>query len=97
MKGKIISLFSGFPFEGDVYDYYCDYKTKEFKPWTDKITEFKYNSEIPYFNILVPTSDTVKFKYLITQLIEGGFNILLSGETGTGKTVIINEYLFSLE
>ncbi|CAK85038.1 unnamed protein product (macronuclear) [Paramecium tetraurelia] len=97
LKGKIISLFSGFPFEGDVYDYYCDYTTKEFKPWTEKIQEFKYNSSIPYFNILVPTSDTVKFKYLITQLIEGGFNILLSGETGTGKTVIINEYLYSLE
>ena len=96
MKGKIISLFSGFPFEGEVFDYFCDYTKKEFKSWTEIITEFKYNPNQPYFNILVPTNDTVKFKYILEKLIDGGFNVMLSGETGTGKSVIINEYLYSL-
>jgi dynein heavy chain len=51
---------------------------------------------VPYFNILVPTADTVKFKYLLEKLITGGFNVLLTGETGTGKSVIIGEYLMTI-
>lgn len=96
LKGKIISLFSGFPFEGDVYDYYCDYAKKEFKPWNDLVTDFKYDATLPYFNILVPTQDTVKFKYLLDKLIDGGYNVLMTGETGVGKSVIIQEYLFNV-
>ena len=48
-----------------------------------------YDPSCPYFNILVPTEDTVKFKEILKILMRGGFNTLLNGETGTGKSVII--------
>lgn len=89
IKGKILKHFSGFPFEGEVYDYYCEFQKKEFRPWNELVTEFKYTRTMSYFNILVPTADTVKFKYLLDKLIVGGFNVLITGETGTGKSVII--------
>jgi dynein heavy chain len=89
IKGKILKHFSGFPFEGEVYDYFCEFQRKEFRPWIELVTEFKYSRSISYFNILVPTADTVKFKYLLDKLIGGGFNVLITGETGTGKSVII--------
>ena len=55
-----------------------------------------YDPSCPYFNILVPTEDTVKFKEILKILMRGGFNTLLNGETGTGKSVIIQQYLNEL-
>ena len=52
---------------------------------------------MPYFNILVPTADTVKFKYLTEKLIRGSCNVLLTGETGVGKSVIIQDYIQNLD
>jgi len=57
------------------------------------VTEFKYDPEIPYFNILVPTADTVKYKYLLAKLSEHKKNCLISGETGVGKSVIVGDFL----
>ncbi len=48
---------------------------------------------MPYFNILVSTADTVKFKYVMEKLTKSGHNVLLSGETGVGKSVIINDFI----
>ena len=84
-----MKIFNGFPFENEVFDYYINFEKKEFKLWSELITEFKFNNEVPYFNILVPTSDTVKFKNILAKLLRNGKNVLLSGETGTGKSVII--------
>lgn len=61
------------------------------------MTEFKYDTEVPYFNILVPTSDTVKYKYLFNKLLGGKKNCLLAGETGVGKSVIVMDYLSATE
>lgn len=97
MRTKILKFIQGFPFEGEVFDYYINFEKKEFRPWTELITEFKYNSEVPYFNILVPTADTVKFKSILSKLLKNSRNVLLSGETGTGKSVIIQEFLGTLD
>ena len=61
------------------------------------MTDFKYDPDVPYFNILVPTGDTVRFKYITNQLVEHKKNILISGETGVGKSVIIGDYLAQLQ
>ena len=42
IKSKILKHFSGFPFEGEVYDYYADFTKKEFRPWMELVNEFKY-------------------------------------------------------
>ena len=60
-----MKIYQGFPYENEVYDYYPNYDEKSFKPWTELIKEFKYNKEQPYFNILVPTTDTTKYTYLM--------------------------------
>ena len=31
IKGKILKLFSSFPFEGEVYDYFINFEKKEFR------------------------------------------------------------------
>jgi dynein heavy chain len=46
---------------------------------------------------LVPTSDTVKYRYLFGKLLSGKKNVLLSGETGVGKSVIVGDFLTSTD
>jgi dynein heavy chain len=58
------------------------------------VPDWQFDTEQPYFNILVPTPDTVKFKYIADKLICGGNSVLFNGETGTGKSVIMSDYLF---
>jgi len=96
-KSKFLKILTTFPYDGDVYDHYLNFEKKEFKPWTELVTDFKYVKDMPYFNILVPTADTVKYKYMIKYLIGGGFNVLLSGETGVGKSVIIQDFITSID
>jgi dynein heavy chain len=41
----------------------------------------------------VPTADTVKYKFLLQTLSFANFNILITGETGVGKSVIVKDFL----
>lgn len=52
-------------------------------------SDWKFESSKPFHSILVPTSDTVKFKYIISKLISVNKNVLISGESGVGKSAII--------
>jgi len=38
----------------------------------------------------------VKFGFIIDKLISGGFNVLLMGETGVGKSIVVSEYLLKI-
>ena len=96
IKNKILKFYSSFPYEGEIYDYFINFDKKEFNNWTEIVTEYKYNADIPYFNILVPTGDTVRFKYLISKLVQNKKNILISGETGVGKSVIVSDFLSTM-
>ena len=97
MRQKFLKIYSGFILDGEVFDYYLDFPRKEFRRWTDILPEWAYKKGMPYFNIVVPTADTVKFKFMLDRLMNGGHNVLISGETGVGKSVIIQEYLMSID
>jgi len=36
-----------------------------FKHWNDKVETFVYDKDIPYFNLLVPTIDTCRYRYIV--------------------------------
>jgi hypothetical protein len=44
---------------------------------------------LPFYKIIVPTIDTIRYDYIINVLLLNGFPILLMGPVGTGKTSII--------
>ena len=54
----------------------------------DQVPTFEYNPKKSYFEILVPTTDTVKYRFLLNVLLNAGLNVLISGDTGVGKSVI---------
>jgi dynein heavy chain len=68
-----------------------------FKPWTEQVPAFKYDAEVPFFDMLVPTSTTVKFGHLLELFTNGGHSVLFTGTTGVGKSVIAKDCLTQLE
>jgi dynein heavy chain len=93
LKMEILPIMPEFP-DGDVYDYGID-SMQRFAPWTEQIPNFKFDKNKSFFEILVPTSDTVKYKYLMQTLSFANYNILITGETGVGKSVIIKDFLMN--
>lgn len=77
-----------------VFDYFFDLKKdKSFKPWTMKVPAFTYDKDIPYFELLVPTSDTYKFSFCLELLLSKEKNAFFTGMTGVGKSVVIQNTL----
>lgn len=91
---KIKDSFSSINFnKEDVYDVIV--QGTDFEKF-DKISEkepFKFDKNVPFFNILIPTNDTIKFKELMRILSSNGYNSLFMGETGVGKSVVIMDFL----
>jgi len=93
MRLHIDSFFDNFPREGTVYDYCIDEDTLKFVSWIERVPQYFYNSKIAYFNILVPTMDTVRYRFLMDVILKSSGNVLFSGNTGVGKSVIVKDYL----
>ncbi|XP_047126546.1 dynein axonemal heavy chain 6 isoform X3 [Hydra vulgaris] len=85
------------PSSGDMYSYYIDLELKRFEPWEKIIPAFKYNPETPYFDILVPTADTVRFGFLMEKLLSVNHSVLFTGTTGVGKSVIAKGILSNIK
>ncbi|XP_022090689.1 dynein heavy chain 6, axonemal-like isoform X2 [Acanthaster planci] len=73
---------------GDLWSCYIDFDTKRMDMWEKIIPAFKYNPEQPFFDMLVPTMDTVRFGYLMEKLLSVNRSVLFTGTTGVGKSVI---------
>ena len=74
-----------------------DYETKRMDSWEKIIPEFMYNPEVPYFDILVPTMDTVRYGFLFEKLVSVKHPVLFTGTTGVGKSVITKGCLKQLQ
>jgi dynein heavy chain len=85
------------PGGGDVFSYYVDYETKRMNPWDKIIPDFVYNPEVPYFDILVPTIDTVRYGFLFEKMVSIHRSVLFTGMTGVGKSVITKGCLKQLQ
>lgn len=86
-----------FPLKGTVYDYYVDAKHRTFIPWEDKLMdEWRYLDNLPFHKIIVPTVDTIRYNFLVTNLLTNRFPALLVGTVGTGKTSLASSVMREL-
>ncbi|KAJ3068328.1 Dynein heavy chain 6, axonemal [Podochytrium sp. JEL0797] len=76
-----------------IFAHYVDLKKKCFGVWEDIVPSFTYSRDIPYFQMIVPTPDTIKYAYLLEALLTNGFRSLFTGMTGVGKSVIVQDLL----
>jgi dynein heavy chain, axonemal len=90
-------LKTDMPHTGSIYDYFVDPATREFKLWSTIVQPFSYKAGASYFAMMVPTVDTTRFSYLFSHLIAQNKPFFVGGMTGTGKTVMVQNLLQSLE
>ncbi|KAK9886614.1 hypothetical protein WA026_017536 [Henosepilachna vigintioctopunctata] len=86
-----------FPLQGNVFSYYIDNETKKFLPWTDLVENFELDPDIPLQSTLVNTAETTRIRFFLDKLIVMKVPVMLVGPTGSGKTVLINSKLESLD
>ncbi|XP_050529246.1 dynein beta chain, ciliary-like [Daktulosphaira vitifoliae] len=84
------------PSVGQVFNYFIDPETKQFRPWSELMISFDLDADVPLQQTLVSTSETTRIRYFLDLLIDKRKPIMLVGSAGTGKSVIVNEKLKSL-
>jgi len=95
-KQQVGQYATDFMTDVDVYEQGIDAKTHKFQRWDEQILEqYVFNPKQNFFEILVPTNDTVKYKFLQQKLLMNGRNALIMGETGVGKSVITKNFLMN--
>ena len=82
-----------FPSGGSVYDFAYNKENKEWNIWTDTVSPFTIVGQPGYNEIIVPTFDSIRMKYIKKLLVSNSKHVLCPGPTGTGKTVNIAELL----
>ena len=88
------------PAEGSVYDYCYKFSANpedeieaSWLPWAETQAPYALKARLPYNDILVPTTDTIRQKYILKHLLMRNNHVAVVGPTGTGKTVSINELI----
>ncbi|KAM4603926.1 dynein axonemal heavy chain 6 [Polymixia lowei] len=82
---------------GDLWSVYMNFNNRRLEPWENIIPMFKYNKELPFFEMLVPTTDTVRYGYLMEKLLSVRHSVLFTGITGVGKSVVARGLLNSIQ
>ncbi|XP_077022232.1 dynein axonemal heavy chain 17 isoform X3 [Tamandua tetradactyla] len=85
-----------FPSQGTIFDYYIDPDTKKFMPWTDKVPSFELDPDIPLQASLVHTTETIRIRYFMDLLMEKSWPVMLVGNAGSGKSVLMGDKLENL-
>ncbi|GKT16503.1 Dynein-1-alpha heavy chain, flagellar inner arm I1 complex, partial [Aduncisulcus paluster] len=85
--------------EETIYNHFYDMRLRRWIPWEHKVSPFEANptgDPGKLFSSLVSTVDTTRHTFLLDQLMNTHDPVLFVGESGTAKTVTINNYLASL-
>ncbi|XP_049809049.1 dynein beta chain, ciliary [Schistocerca nitens] len=85
-----------FPAQGTVFDYYIDSESKTFVPWTEKLPRFILDPDIPLQAVLVHTSESIRVRFFLDMLMEKRQPVMLVGNGGVGKTVLVSDKLCNL-
>ncbi|XP_026846886.1 dynein heavy chain 2, axonemal [Drosophila persimilis] len=87
LDGFIREIESCFPIKDTIYDYFVDPQMRTFLPWDSKLSDgWRYDEECPFYKILVPTGDTMRYEYVVSKLLSEDYPVMLVGNVGTGKT-----------
>ncbi|XP_045920170.1 dynein axonemal heavy chain 2 isoform X2 [Micropterus dolomieu] len=98
MDNFLREMEGSFPIKDTVYEYYVDTKNKTWVSFEDKLPKgWCYNASAPFYKIMVPTVDTVRYNFLVKALVLGQYPVLLTGPVGTGKTSVAQSVLQGLD
>ncbi|XP_029341080.1 dynein heavy chain 6, axonemal [Acyrthosiphon pisum] len=73
-----------------LFDVYLNTVTKSFEKWDSIVPKFVYSADTPYFELLVPTVDSIRYAYVMQRLVQMNQPVMITGTTGVGKTSVAN-------
>ena len=97
-RDKLDSLVRGLfehtdvPTAQSIYEYYIDpKKCIGFRPWTEIVPSFK--SEGAFWQLVVPTTESIKQEYFIENLVNKSKNLFIVGRSSCGKSLISKNFI----
>ena len=81
------------PAAGLVYDLAFNQDAGSWEPWLARAPPFAVSPKLAFSEIIVPTKDSVRYQFLARSLVTNRKNVLVTGDTGTGKTVNVTQML----
>ncbi|KAK2951696.1 putative Dynein axonemal heavy chain 1 [Blattamonas nauphoetae] len=88
-----IVLSISFPRGTSIFDVVVNEETGAWERWSKRVPEYAYDPNKPQEEIVVQTADTVSTSTLLDMLVKAKQHILVTGTTGTGKSVVVNDFL----
>lgn len=79
------------PEQGTVFEYFLDPEAFTFQLWSSKVQKYAYNSDVPFYSIVVPTTDTIRLSYFLGVFLEKNLPVMIVGNGGTGKTTVMQK------
>ncbi|XP_029686282.1 dynein heavy chain 11, axonemal isoform X1 [Takifugu rubripes] len=86
-----------FPSQGTIFDYFIDSETRKFTPWSEKMVPFELEPDVPLQTVLVHNPETICLTYFIDLLLQRGKPIMLVGNAGVGKTILVTDKVSKLK
>jgi dynein heavy chain len=93
--------FPGFvyPSSATLYNFYFSPEELGFQEWDQRLKtmEFTFTRETPYWDLLVPTSDSVRYSEIAEWLIHTRKPVFMTGGSGVGKSVVLTNLLTKIQ
>ena len=86
-----------FPNKDSIYEYFVNVKQRTWVNFEDKLEKsWRYPLTAPFYKIIVPKVDTIRYDTLVSAILKNKLPILLTAPVGTGKTSVTEGVLSSL-
>lgn len=79
-----------------VYDFKFNLERRDWQNWMADQQLYEIPEGAAFTSIIVPTLDTVRTGFIMGKLIKFNHHVLLTGDTGTGKSIVIKQKLLNL-
>jgi dynein heavy chain len=92
-----LSTKAKFPEGGQCFDYFYDPIEAGWRHWATKVADFDPAFDGLFSNLVVPTAETTRQRFLLDLHVSAGKGVLYVGSAGTGKTTIVKDYFSTLD
>jgi dynein heavy chain len=80
-----------------IYDAFFDRASLRWIRWADTVRPYVPPVPFEFSKVLVPTVDTTRYTYLLDQVVRVRAPVLFCGESGTAKTITVQNFFHALD